>query len=213
MTFLQSLFFSFVFMVTIVAIPLSASAQDQPSFSTLSTVDPNEEDQILPPVDVMAKQYYDRCMSKPDASLTYQAQDDFCVCTTVKILENLEPKQIQGLAEGKGLKDLEPTDWSVKVQAPCLYTFAPEVVNRECRSDDKLRYIIHTSQALDATCNCVTAGAKIYFKKYAAIQIAALQKSGFNVLDPLDAVRRSADYMRDYQNSLKACASKYKNVK
>lgn len=195
------------------AASVPASAQEMPSFSNFSTVDPDEDDKILPPVDVMAKQYYDRCMAKPDASLSYQSQDDFCVCTTVKILENLEPKQISGLAEGKGVKDLEPSDWAVKVQAPCLYTFAPDVVNRECRHDDKLSYIIHTSQALDATCNCVTAGAKIYFKKYAAIQVAALQKSGSTVLDPLDAVRRSADYMRDYQDTMKACASKYKNAK
>lgn len=184
--------------------PLTAQAQDViPAGPSLSIPETNSA--IKP----LAQKFYARCMSKPDATLSEQDNEEYCVCLSTQLYRPaLTQAERSYLATGEGA-GIEKHKLYGQIYGPCIGIPGRAATYYKCTHAHDIYKLVKTDKDADAMCRCVNKEMAPYWDEEvpAFLQLSKTYRRPFD--DLLTFLMESRDFPPRYIKARSKCVSQY----
>lgn len=204
----------FIVFFAVLLISLPALAVD-PVPAAVAEEAPQQEPPQTPPGhtpvnDEMAKAYYDSCMGQRDQRMSNEAQDSLCTCTAEKMKTAMSVEQIRTMGQndqdGRNMLNKMLLD----VYAPCMAEPLAEIIEDQCRLDEKMEVKgMHKTEL----CACVAQKTGEWFTVEGRDAMAEVLAGNPNISDPISPVMESPGFKEKSFANMLACAPVKKSRK
>jgi len=149
-----------------------------------------------------ANNYYASCKAKQDPRMSTPAQDAFCACTSVKMMEAMSVEDVQTMAGNDQAGRNALNKMLIDVYAPCMSYPVEELVGAKCYNDPKLG-ALGLKKSKEKICDCVGQKTAAWFVDEGRDLMRNVLAQNPNIFDPIDPVMESAAFKsQSYENMM-----------
>lgn len=156
-----------------------------------------------------ANRFYKRCHQKPDATLSTEAQEEYCVCLSAQVYrKTLTAEEREYLATGEGV----PMDYKrsiAEVYGQCIGIPGRAATYNECSHSYKAYKMVKSAEDLNAMCQCMINKMSDFWDVMAPALLEAEIARGRDVGDPLNHIINGRNYPVQYSQIRSECVSVY----
>lgn len=148
-----------------------------------------------------ANKYYQNCAAQSDPRFSQDAQNLFCACTAVKLIENYTIEDMQATARQDASARKATNKMITDVYAPCIRYPAREYHYQTCVEDPKTQLLGHAEKI----CGCSADKVAEHLQANASKMLGNILRRNPQTMDPMQALYDDKNFQRVIQSKVTSC--------
>ncbi len=157
----------------------------------------------------LANDYYESCLAAPHSTLTPNAQQLLCACTSAKMTEEMDAEQIKDLSEETTAGDAARSHMLMFVYAPCMRYPAEEMIETTCLNSEDVSRVPMNKRQL---CSCLGKEMGKFMESHAPNVVGLALREDPKTMDPFRTFFQSYAFNAQSRQHMAICMQKLEQI-